>query len=127
MLRLKDARILLDKKEYSGAYYICGYALECALKSCIAKKTKKNEFPDLAAVRASHTHNLEELIKAAELHTFFLASLNSNNDFKVNWNVIKDWDSIARYEFHGEKEARDLYKAITARNHGVLKWIKRYW
>jgi HEPN domain-containing protein len=40
-LRIKEARILLDGDSYSGAYYLAGYAIECALKACIAKRTKE--------------------------------------------------------------------------------------
>lgn len=45
VLRLKEAKVLLDNKCYEGAYYLAGYAVECALKACIAKNTKRFEFP----------------------------------------------------------------------------------
>jgi len=45
-----------------GAYYLAGYAVECALKACIAKKTQRHEFPDKRRVDASHTHNLIQLL-----------------------------------------------------------------
>jgi hypothetical protein len=35
--RVADARVLLGAKRYSGAYYLCGYAIECALKACIGQ------------------------------------------------------------------------------------------
>jgi len=31
---------------FDGAYYLAGYAVECALKACIAKGTQRFEFPD---------------------------------------------------------------------------------
>lgn len=40
-VRLREAEALLNKRYYDGAYYLTGYAVECALKSCIAKKTKR--------------------------------------------------------------------------------------
>lgn len=44
-IRLKEAKALLDAGLYDGAYYLAGYAVECGLKACIAKKTKRHEFP----------------------------------------------------------------------------------
>lgn len=35
--RLKDAKALLGRKRWSGAYYLCGYAVECALKACLLR------------------------------------------------------------------------------------------
>ena len=35
-LRVKEAQLLFDNKCYEGAYYLLGYALECAIKACIA-------------------------------------------------------------------------------------------
>jgi len=46
---------------------MAGYAVECALKACIAKQTKRYDFPDKKRVRDVFTHNLETLVKVAEL------------------------------------------------------------
>jgi hypothetical protein len=35
--RLEEARELLSLKKWGGAYYLAGYAIELALKSCIIK------------------------------------------------------------------------------------------
>ena len=45
-IRLKDARALLNIRNYDGAYYLSGYVVECGLKACIAKKTRRYDFPD---------------------------------------------------------------------------------
>ncbi len=37
-IRIKEAKVLFDAECYEGAYYLAGYALECAIKACIAKK-----------------------------------------------------------------------------------------
>jgi len=39
---LRHAKALLDAGLYSGAYYMCGYAVECALKACISRKTNQS-------------------------------------------------------------------------------------
>ncbi len=36
-IRLKDAQALLGRKRWFGAYYLSGYAIECALKACLLK------------------------------------------------------------------------------------------
>ena len=50
---------------FDGAYYLAGYAVECALKACIAKGTLRGEFPDKKRVDSSYSHNLRELFKVA--------------------------------------------------------------
>lgn len=66
--RTRDARALLKDQQYSGAYYLGGYAVECALKACIAKSTNRHDFPDLTIVKKCHTHDLQELLKLAGLN-----------------------------------------------------------
>jgi HEPN domain-containing protein len=38
--RLKDAEVLLTAKRYDGAIYLCGYAIETALKARICHVLK---------------------------------------------------------------------------------------
>jgi len=45
-VRLKEARALAAVGLFDGSYYLAGYAVECALKACIAKGTRRFEFPD---------------------------------------------------------------------------------
>jgi len=32
--------------QYCGAYYLMGYAIECAFKAAISKQIKEHDFPD---------------------------------------------------------------------------------
>ncbi|WP_367997183.1 HEPN domain-containing protein [Planktothrix pseudagardhii] len=57
--RRKEAKVLLDNHQYSGAYYLSGYVIECALKACIAKKTRKYDFPDLKSVREIYNNRIQ--------------------------------------------------------------------
>jgi hypothetical protein len=57
-LRMKEARLLLKANCPEGAYYLAGYADECALKACIAKRTERFELPDLKAAQESWGHDL---------------------------------------------------------------------
>ena len=126
-IRLAEAKILATKKAYSGSYYLCGYVIECGLKACIARKTRKSEFPDKNAANASHTHNLSTLINLAGRGPDLDKKLKKDKEFLVNWTTVKDWTEDSRYELHNENEAKDLYKAVSDENNGVLKWIKNYW
>jgi HEPN domain-containing protein len=44
-VRIREAKALLDAGLWDGAYYLAGYAVECALKACIAKRTRAEDFP----------------------------------------------------------------------------------
>jgi HEPN domain-containing protein len=72
-VRLKEAWALLDLGLYDGAYYLGGYAVECALKACIAKDTRRHQFPDKTKVDRSYSHVLLQLIKVAGLEDEHLA------------------------------------------------------
>jgi HEPN domain-containing protein len=126
-IRLKEAKTLLSNGNYDGAYYLCGYVVECGLKACIAKKTKRYDFPDKKTVEDSYTHEIEKLIGVAGLKQDLQNETKRNKQFEVNWTVVKDWTEVSRYERQNDKKAHDLYSAITNRQNGVLKWIRQYW
>jgi HEPN domain-containing protein len=125
-IRLKEARALIEAKCFDGAYYLCGYAVECALKACVAKATRRSDFPDLEKAKASYTHNLASLVKQAGLEADRLAEAASDSTFDLKWNVAKDWTEKSRYEQHNETKARDLYRAVAGK-HGVMRWIRKHW
>lgn len=125
--RIREAKILLDAKSYGGAYYLCGYAAECALKACIAKQTRASTFPDKNRSTQAHTHNLEQLIKVGRLEAALRTAI-AEPAFLDNWNVVKDWSVEARYlVVIPEEDARDMYRACVARKHGVLSWVRTQW
>lgn len=80
--RLADAEALLASGRYSGAYYMAGYAVECAIKACIARQFREHEFPDLQKVRQIYTHGYETLVKVAGLD---LQSELARAGFASNW------------------------------------------
>ena len=65
--RLEDAKILLRNHRYEGSYYLSGYVVECGLKACIAKLTKRYDFPDKGLVQGAYRHDLTQLLKMAKL------------------------------------------------------------
>ena len=127
-IRLEDAEALLQKGCYSGAYYLAGYAVECGLKACIAKQTRKYDFPpEPATIREIDVHNIDTLLKSAGLKHAFDEDVKHDKKLEVTRAVASRWNERSRYEEHTETEARDLYKAITDKRHGVLQWISQHW
>lgn len=127
LIRLNEAKLLLDNDHYEGAYYLCGYAVECGLKACIAKKTRQHDFPDKKRAIASYKHDLTSLVGTAGLELELDEEIKKDPKFGISWGHVKDWSSDSRYERHGEKEAKDYYSAVANRKHGVLRWIKKHW
>ncbi len=126
LTRLEEVEVLLNNHQYSGAYYLSGYVIECALKACIAKQTQKFDFPDKKTVMDSYTHDLEKLVKVAKLDTQFKDILKDPN-FSSRWSMVKDWSEESRYQIHNRQKALDIYSAITDPNHGVLQWLQQHY
>jgi hypothetical protein len=127
-IRRREAAVLMKAKLYDGAYYLLGYAVECALKACIAKQTRKHDFPNKELASKAFVHNLEQLFGLAGLQTDFEADRKANTALAVNWAVVKDWNESERYvSGTSSNEARDMYIACTSRKNGVLPWIRARW
>jgi len=127
-VRLREAKTLLDAGEFSGAYYLCGYSVECALKACIAKRTVEHDFPDRRRVEQSYTHEISnKLLAAAGLQGELQEKVDLDPAFAANWAVVKDWTQESRYELHDEKTATAFYTAVADPEHGVLAWLGTLW
>ncbi len=126
-VRLKEARALLDLGLCDGAYYLAGYAVECALKACIAKGTQRHEFPDKRKVDSSYSHNLRELLRVAGLEDARLEHAGRDPDFRKYWDAVESWSEQSRYRRHPLESAQALLVAVSDRRHGVISWIKLHW
>jgi HEPN domain-containing protein len=126
-VRLAEARVLLSADLPDGAYYLAGYAVECALKACIARGTQRYDFPEKQSVAASHTHNLKELINVANLEVARREQARSDPVFSDNWDFVKQWSEQSRYRRHSRDTAEALFEAVGSGKHGVIAWIKRHW
>src|SRR5436190_12616190 len=71
--RLEDAVFLFQAGRASSAYSLAGYAVELALKACIAKSFQPDVIPDKAFVLEIYTHSLEKLLGTAGLTAQFAA------------------------------------------------------
>lgn len=119
---------MLNEDLYAGAYYLCGYVVECALKACIAKSTKRYDFPDKSLAFASHVHNLKDLLGIAGLQQKLNDDADTDPALGDNWAVAVNWREASRYDPKIDaKAARDLYQAVSDRKSGVLKWLRIHW
>ena len=127
-IRLKEARVLLSNGFFEGSYYLAGYAVECAIKACIAKNVKKYDFPDKELAINSYSHDLQKLIKLAGLQNELDVLLKSNKKFELNWTLVKDWTEQKRYSTAiPDILAKELYSALTSRQNGVMIWLRSNW
>ena len=128
ILRLREGRCLFQAGHFDGAYYLTGYSVECALKACIARKTRRYDFPDKRVAIDSWSHDLAKLLKTAGLETTFDQDAKDNEALAENWTIVKDWSEDKRYKLTRTRQAAlDLYEAVMTDDSGVLKWIRRYW
>lgn len=126
-IRLRETNALLKARQYSGAYYLGGYVVECALKACIAKQMRRYDFPDKERVNKSYTHKFIDLIKLLEMTNDLQHKIKSDAVFEEHWNTLNRWSEQSRYERYTEAQARELYIAVSDPVHGVLQWLKQYW
>lgn len=119
---------LLKSGHFPGAYYLAGYAIECALKACIAKQTAKHDFPNERLAQDCWTHDLERLVQLSGIGAALAADVKASPALAVNWATVKDWHEASRYDLSITKaQAVDLYYACTAGPNGLLAWIRRRW
>jgi HEPN domain-containing protein len=127
-LRLEESKALLAAGFPDGAYYLAGYAVECALKACIAKRTRQHDFPDKTLVIESHTHVLKELLRLAEVKGDWDAEMAANPALRGNWILLQTWSETSRYEKgRTAQQAADLIDAIENAKGGMLPWVRQRW
>lgn len=90
--QLKDAEALLRSRRYDAAVYVCGYAVEFALKARICKTLHWPEYLTTKGFESFKTHKLEVLLvlSGRERHI--------SSKAKAHWSTVKSWDPEARYQ-----------------------------
>jgi hypothetical protein len=126
--RLEEGKILLANNQWTGAYYLTGFAVECALKACLARAVKEYDYPDKKFVNGMYQHDLQSLIGLdAALLTDLQAGMALDSKLEANWKTVKDWDDEKRYDVVNEQEAKGLFDATTEAVSGVMPWIRGRW
>jgi hypothetical protein len=100
---------------------------ECALKACVAKRTREHDFPEKKLVNDSHTHDLGKLIQLAELKLELDAALQADAAMQAKVDAVQDWSETSRYERKSIQEATDLLEAVDDGIGGLLPWIRHRW
>ena len=126
LVRLKDAQLLYKHRRFDGAYYLAGYVIECALKACIAKRTKRYDFPDKEFFKDAYIHDLSRLLGPAGLKVEFEQEFRTDRALEVKWGVVKDWNETSRYQVHGRRKAKAMLEAV-GDSQGVFDCIRKYW
>jgi hypothetical protein len=126
--RLKDAGVLVVNGRFGAAYYLAGYAVECALKACIAKLTKAEDFPIKNSTNAVYIHDLKKLAATPRVEVAIAKLSGSDQDFKNNWEIVSWWSEESRYDRSIDQPlAEMMLDAVSDPQHGVMQCIKQYW
>ena len=128
--RIVAAQALLAAQQWSSAYYLAGYAVECGLKSCILVHLAANPSVIFEEKRFSEkcwSHNIDGLVNLADIETARDADIAANPVRGQSWLAISEWNETSRYEFKTQVEAWELFNAITDNANGVMPWIRLRW
>ena len=113
---------------WTGAYYLTGLGVECALKACLARAVQQHDFPDKNFINRAYTHKLDELAKLdAGLWIELENELDADVRLASNWSTVRQWNDEERYGLVERAEAESLYVGATEPVSGVMEWIRRRW
>lgn len=112
--RLRDAEVLLSSKRYDGAVYLCGYAVEMALKVRVCRSLGWRDFPDTArefeGLATFRTHDLERLLHLSGSERKIVGSPS----LKARWSVVQQWRPEKRYASIGTAKRVDAKDMIAS-------------
>lgn len=120
--RLAEAKLLLANELWSGAYYLAGYSLECALKAKIASSFRENEIPELRRVQKIYSHDLSSLLDISGLKDELEVEMEANGELRKHWTIATEWSEHARYQIWTQERASAILEAVSA-DQGLLKWL----
>lgn len=125
--KLEDALILARAGRYSNAYYLAGYAVELALKTCISRQFLAETIPDPELARRVFDHDLGKLVTLAGLSSALKEKVATDRNFAANWSTVTEWKVESRYEVADRYSCAVLLDAIQDHKSGVLAWLSQYW
>jgi HEPN domain-containing protein len=126
-IRLEDSLLLFKANRSSSAYYLAGYAVELALKACIAKLIQPNAIPDKSFINAIYTHELKDLVSIAGLRPQLDSDTKADPELATYWAIASNWSEASRYAFWDPMAAATMLHAVHDPAHGVFQWVKRHW
>jgi hypothetical protein len=126
-MRFDDAFFLSTQQRHSVAYYLAGYAIECALKAIIAQSFRSGVIPDKRLVNELYTHDLVKLVGLAGLSAELRVAQGASPAFQANWGIVSGWTEAARYELIDPFTSTRMIGAVGELDDGVLEWLKKLW
>ena len=111
---LRAAKLLRTRRSYDAAVYLCGYAVEIALKARICRTLKwTTGFPETNAEFQEKgpllkTHNLRMLLEYTTLRSLVDSRLLRE------WSEVIAWSPEQRYNPIGTKTITDIDSMIAA-------------
>jgi hypothetical protein len=131
-VRVSDAAYLLVAQRWEAAYYLLGYAVERALKSCVLRYQHETGviFQDrmyAKGVTDCWTHDFAKLVKLAGLKEQLDVDRGADPNLDQNWTTAEEWSETSRYKLPTQQDARELYDAVTHETNGVLQWVRAHW
>jgi hypothetical protein len=110
--RLRDAEVLLAAERLEGAAYLCGYAVELALKARICTTLNWQGFPEKRGefenLQSFKTHKLDVLLVLSGQEE------RIKTDHFSEWSTIASWDPEARYKTIGQSDRAQVELMIVA-------------
>ena len=117
--RIKDADILLSSGRYDGAIYLCGYAIELALKTRICTTLKWSGYPntnrEFKDYNSFRTHDLDVLLHLSGKELFI------KTNYLAEWSVVVGWSPLSRYQLIGTTRRPDVISMVDATKNLVRK------
>jgi hypothetical protein len=115
--RLKDAEVLYQSGRYDSAAYLCGYAVELALKARICRTLKWAGFPDsnkdFEHYRSFKTHDLDVLLDLSGKQNTI------NSAYQSSWTAVTIWNPENRYKRIGSVD-KEIAMAMIDSAHVIL-------
>lgn len=138
-LRLTEAQTLLTHDLPDGAFYLAGYAVECALKAAICRTLGIDDFfesysskPHGAKVRDDvvqkfKTHDYGTLLVLSGLYHKLGADLLTDKALNDSWSTFQNqnWSEQQRYAT-ASKAMNDTLDFVASVNY-FLQWISQHW
>lgn len=110
--KLEDAEVLLRAQRYDSAVYLCGYAVELALKARICLVLNWNEFPSSKAEFQKYqnfkTHELDVLLRLSGAEAIM------KSKYLKEWSDVASWSPEIRYKLAGSTSSQEAHTMIAA-------------
>jgi HEPN domain-containing protein len=120
-VRIEDADALFRNGRYDAAYYLAGYAVECAFKARIVTLLEGYFSPAAKYVRENlYIHSLVKLLESAELNIVL-----ESEPIGTHWGIVKEWKETSRYDF--PVQTRESSERMLESVRKVVDCIKQYW